>query len=77
MFTSMDTAFDKAKELEEAAKAKDEKVDDTALVPLHNAIKGALYLIVSKTLLFVCLRDWKFFAKFALCLGRAQFVDKV
>lgn len=73
----MDAAFDTVAVVEAAAVAAGVKADDLELAPQHNTIKGGLYLILSKTLLYPCLRDWKYLTRFALCLGRAQLVDKV
>lgn len=42
-----------------------------------NRIKGALYLLNSRTLMLTCLRDWRFVPKFMLYLCKTQHEDKV
>ncbi|KAI8578771.1 hypothetical protein K450DRAFT_245430 [Umbelopsis ramanniana AG] len=42
-----------------------------------NRIKGALYLLNSRTLMLTCLRDWRFVPKFMLYLCKTQHEDKI
>ncbi|KAI9033800.1 hypothetical protein CLU79DRAFT_851017 [Phycomyces nitens] len=41
-----------------------------------NRMKGSLYLLTHKSLLMICLRDWKFISMFVLAICRAQHEDK-
>lgn len=43
----------------------------------HNKIKGCCYLLLMKTFLNLCLKNWIFLKKFVLILIHAQKVDKV
>ncbi|RUP06522.1 hypothetical protein BC936DRAFT_140311, partial [Jimgerdemannia flammicorona] len=38
-------------------------------------MKGALYLLNSRTLMLTCLRDWRFVPRFMLTLCQAQHED--
>jgi len=45
--------------------------------PNSERMKGALYLLGSRTYMYTCLRDWRFVPKFIIQICQAQHDDKV
>ena len=72
LFDLLGDAFDKVAILQETAEGK----KSAEIARHHNTIKGGMYIVTVQTFLLVCLRDWKMFNRFIICMGRAQVVDK-